>query len=449
MKETSSLRNTLMFLIPSLIGIFLFMTPVSYGGNVTIPIAILAKGTLAQLDSLAVTLVIWVVVASAAITTLVKLFKPAVVMKSPFLQGLFNVSWLWAATRIIGAIAILLTAFSVGPEIIHSEDTGGMVLHDLLPTLLCVFLFAGLLLPLLINFGLLELIGCLLTKLMRPLFNLPGRSAVTSFASWLGDGSVGVLMTSKQYEQGLFTEREAAVIGTTFTAVSITFCLVVISTVGLEAYFLPFYGTVCLAGLVAAVVVPRLPPLSRKKDVFINGEARRSDDEVVPAGETSLSYGYKMALGRASQVKSARSVAKEGVQNAADMVLGVLPVVMAIGTIALVIAESTPLFSWLGAPFVPLLELLQIPHAAEASTTVMVGFADMFLPAIMAASIDSDLTKFVIAAMSVSQLIFLSETGALMLGSKVPVKLWELFVIFILRTIVVLPVIAAMAHLIF
>ncbi|WP_345332641.1 YjiH family protein [Ferrimonas pelagia] len=438
-----------MFLIPSLIGIFLFMTPVSYGGNVTIPIAILAKGTLAQLDSLAVTLVIWVVVASAAITTLVKLFKPAVVMKSPFLQGLFNVSWLWAATRIIGAIAILLTAFSVGPEIIHSEDTGGMVLHDLLPTLLCVFLFAGLLLPLLINFGLLELIGCLLTKLMRPLFNLPGRSAVTSFASWLGDGSVGVLMTSKQYEQGLFTEREAAVIGTTFTAVSITFCLVVISTVGLEAYFLPFYGTVCLAGLVAAVVVPRLPPLSRKKDVFINGEARRSDDEVVPAGETSLSYGYKMALGRASQVKSARSVAKEGVQNAADMVLGVLPVVMAIGTIALVIAESTPLFSWLGAPFVPLLELLQIPHAAEASTTVMVGFADMFLPAIMAASIDSDLTKFVIAAMSVSQLIFLSETGALMLGSKVPVKLWELFVIFILRTIVVLPVIAAMAHLIF
>ncbi|MGL5421514.1 MAG: hypothetical protein ACRDAJ_00905, partial [Serratia fonticola] len=36
-------RNVLMFLIPSLIGILLFMTPVIYDGNVTIPVAVLAK----------------------------------------------------------------------------------------------------------------------------------------------------------------------------------------------------------------------------------------------------------------------------------------------------------------------------------------------------------------------------------------------------------------------
>ncbi|WP_067662131.1 YjiH family protein [Ferrimonas marina] len=449
MLEKPSLRDSLMFLIPSLIGIFLFMTPVSYGGDVTIPIAILAKGSLAQLDSLAVPLVTFLVVASAVLTLATKLFKPKAVLSSPFLHGLLNPSTLWSVTRVLGAVFILMAFFQVGPGLVHSEDTGGLVLNDLLPTLLCVFFFAGLLLPLLINFGLLELIGCLMTKLMRPLFNLPGRSAVTSFASWLGDGSVGVLMTSKQYEQGIFTEREAAVIGTTFTAVSITFSLVVISTVGLEAYFLPFYGTVCLAGLVAAVIVPRLPPLSRKRDVFIDGTPREKDDELVPAGESSLSFGYKQAIGRAKQVKSLGSVAREGVHNAADMILGVLPVVMAVGTVALVIAETTPLFNWLGAPFVPLLELLQIPEAVQASTTVMVGFADMFLPAIMAASIESDLTRFVIAALSVSQLIFLSETGSLMLGSKVPVKLWELFVIFVLRTLVVLPVIALMAHLIF
>lgn len=36
-------RNLLMFLVPSLIGILLFMTPVVYDGNVTIPVAVLAK----------------------------------------------------------------------------------------------------------------------------------------------------------------------------------------------------------------------------------------------------------------------------------------------------------------------------------------------------------------------------------------------------------------------
>ncbi len=449
MQVHSARRNAWVFLLPSLLGIFLFMTPVPFEGNVTIPIAIMAKSLLARLGEGAVPLITALVVLSAVLTLLTKLLRPGFVMKSPVLQALFNPSWLWSVTRILGALAMVITVTGMGPAIIHSENTGGLVLNELLPTLLCVFLFAGLLLPLLINFGLLEFIGALLTKLMRPLFNLPGRAAVTSFASWLGDGSVGVLMTSKQYEQGRFTEREAAVIGTTFTAVSVTFSLVVISTVGLEAHFLPFYGTVCLAGLVAAIIVPRLPPLSRKADRFIDGRLREGDDEVVPAGQSSVGYGYRMALARADRIKGVKPVVKEGVINAADMILGVLPVVMAIGTLALIVAETTPLFQWLGAPFVPLLELLQIPDAQQASTTVMVGFADMFLPAIMAASIDSELTRFVIAALSVSQLIFMSETGALMLGSKVPVSLWELFLIFILRTLVVLPVIALMGHWLF
>jgi nucleoside recognition membrane protein YjiH len=131
------------------------------------------------------------------------------------------------------------------------------------------------------------------------------------------------------------------------------------------------------------------------------------------------------------------------------MVLGVLPVIMAIGTMALVIAENTPIFDWLGQPFIPFLELLQIPQAEEASRTIVVGFADMFIPSILAASIESDMTRFVIAAMSVTQLIYMSEVGALLLGSKIPVNLFELFIIFILRTIITLPVIALMAHLIF
>ena len=49
----------------------------------------------------------------------------------------------------------------------------------------------------------------------------------------------------------------------------------------------------------------------------------------------------------------------------------------------------------------------------------------------------------------VSQLIYLSEVGALLLASKIPVNLKELFIIFIQRTLITLPVIALIAHLIF
>ncbi|MFA0570170.1 YjiH family protein [Vibrio gallaecicus] len=437
------------FLIPSLIGLFLFMAPISYEGDLTIPVAILAKSIQVIFGEYLVSVITAIVAFMAVASIFYKVFKPTFIKSNPFLEGLFNPSPLWLAVRVIGGAAAVMTFFQVGPEAIWEENTGGLVLEGLLPTLFSVFIFAGLLLPLLLNFGLLELFGTLLSKIMRPIFNLPGRSAIDCMASWLGDGSVGILLTSKQYENKFYTQREAAVVGTTFSAVSITFSLVVIAQVELEHLFLPFYAAICLAGIVAAVIIPRLPPLSMKKDTFIDGTSPKKDADAIPEGHSTFSWGLELAINKASQVKSAKSVFGEGVHNAVDMVFGVLPVVMGMGTIALVTAEYTSVFSILGQPFIPFLELLGVPEAAAASETIVVGFADMFIPAILAASIDNEMTRFVIAAMSVTQLIYMSEVGALLLGSKIPVNIVELFIIFILRTLITLPVIAGVAHLIF
>ncbi|MGF1800900.1 YjiH family protein [Vibrio gigantis] len=437
------------FLIPSLIGLFLFMAPISYQGDLTIPVAILAKSIQAVFGEYLVSIITAIVAFMSVASVLSTIFKPTFITSNSFLNGLFNPSPLWLSVRLIGGAAAVMAFFQVGPEVIWEENTGGLVLEGLLPTLFSVFIFAGLLLPLLLNFGLLELFGTLLSKVMRPIFNLPGRSAIDCMASWLGDGSVGILLTSKQYEKKFYTQREAAVVGTTFSAVSITFSLVVIAQVDLEHLFLPFYAAICLAGIVAAVIIPRLPPLSMKKDTFIDGSKPHKDADAIPAGYSTFSWGLELAVNKASQVKSAKSVFGEGVRNAVDMVFGVLPVVMGLGTMALVIAEYTSVFSFLGQPFIPFLELLGVPEAVAASETIVVGFADMFIPAILAASIDNEMTRFVIAAMSVTQLIYMSEVGALLLGSKIPVNILELFIIFILRTLITLPVIAGVAHLIF
>ncbi|MFI3275498.1 YjiH family protein [Vibrio sp.] len=425
------------------------MAPISYQGDLTIPVAILAKSIQAVFGEYLVSIITAIVAFMSVASVLSTIFKPTFITSNSFLNGLFNPSPLWLLVRLIGGAAAFMAFFQVGPEFIWEENTGGLVLEGLLPTLFSVFIFAGLLLPLLLNFGLLELFGTLLSKIMRPIFNLPGRSAIDCMASWLGDGSVGILLTSKQYEKKFYTQREAAVVGTTFSAVSITFSLVVIAQVELEHLFLPFYAAICLAGIVAAVIIPRLPPLSMKKDTFIDGSKPHKDADAIPAGHSTFSWGLELAVNKASQVKSAKSVFGEGVRNAVDMVFGVLPVVMGLGTMALVIAEYTSVFSFLGQPFIPFLELLGVPEAVAASETIVVGFADMFIPAILAASIDNEMTRFVIAAMSVTQLIYMSEVGALLLGSKIPVNILELFIIFILRTLITLPVIAGVAHLIF
>lgn len=434
------------FLIPSLIGAILFVVPVSQGGNLTIPIAIAANKLLDFMGSYALTIIWLLISASAVITVLHKIFKFSFLAKNPKMDALFGVKGFWFIVRLVGFVIINMIYFGLGPDFIKGELTGGLVANDLIPILVCVFLLAGVLLALLLNYGLLDFCGALMIKLMRPIFNLPGRSALDCIASWLGDGSIGVLLTSKQYEEGFYSKREATVIATTFSAVSITFSLVVITQVGLEHMFLPFYLIVSLAGIVAAIIVPKLPPLSKVPETY-NVETPCRED--IPEGKTPAQYGLSLALKKAENAPGIKAFFKEGIENVFEMWFGTLPVIMAIGTIALIIAEFTPIFKILGIPFIPLFRLLQLPEAQAASQTVIVGFADMFLPSVIASSIESELTRFVIAATSVTQLIYMSEIGSIIMGSKIPVSVTKLFIIFIERTIVTLPVIALFAHLLF
>ncbi|RKQ31525.1 YjiH family protein [Oceanobacillus halophilus] len=443
-----SLSDHLKFIIPSLIGIFIFIIPVPTEDGFTIPIALLANAVQGVLTNILSAIMMMIILITAIFTVIAKIGGPKVFQKTPFFQNLFSVHLFWTFTRVLAAIFAVMVFFRIGPEAIYGPDTGQMLLGDLLHVLFAVFLFAGLFLPLLMNFGLLEFIGTITTKIMRPLFKLPGRSSIDALASWVGDGTIGVLLTSKQYEEGFYTKREATVIGTTFSVVSITFSLVVLAEVDLAHMFLPFYLTILIAGFAAALIMPRIPPLSKKADTYLDNQENYTA-EAIPDGESTISYGYKNALNRAKKETSVYQFFKEGIQNILDMWLGVAPVVMAFGLVALIIAEYTPFFQWIGAPFIPLLELMQVPYAQEASETILIGFADMFLPAIVGSGIEAEITRFIIAALSVTQLIYMSEVGGLLLGSKVPVTFLDLAIIFLLRTLITLPIITLIAHIIF
>ncbi|WLR50783.1 YjiH family protein [Bacillus tianshenii] len=445
--ERPQLKSFLMFLIPSLIGIFLFMTPIQYKDQITIPIAIFSN-FLQDLLAGYLPLIMTGIISLTFLITLAAKIIPSKTGKPNFYRNLFDVHPIWVIIRGLGMVFAVMTLLEKGPEAVTSGNTGGLLLNDLLPVLFAVFLFAGMFLPLLLNFGLLELCGALLTRIMRPIFTLPGRSSIDCMASWMGDGTIGVLLTSKQYEEGYYTKREAAVIGTTFSVVSITFSLVVLSQVGLEDYFVPYYLTILAAGFVAALICPRIPPLSKKTDTFYNKEQKGSD-EAIPKGYSPMRWGLLQASKKAEKNKSLKGFLLDGVKNILDMWMGVAPIVMALGTLALIIAEYTPVFEWLGMPFIPFLQLLQVPEAAEASKTLVVGFADMFLPSVIATGIESDITRFIVACVSVTQLIYMSEVGGLLLGSKIPISIKELFIIFIERTIITLPVITLCAHIIF
>jgi len=444
------------FLVPSIIGIILFMIPVQYDGSWTIVVKIIADMISNAIGDYLPALCVGIVTLSA-ILGIIFLGKPNFIATYPIVANTFSTTAIWVAIRILGAIFIWLTYLGIDADgesesiigLITSGDNGGFVLNDLLTVLVVIFLLAGLLLPLLLDFGLLEFIGAMLTKIMRPLFTIPGRAAVDCITSWIGDGTLGVMLTANQYEGGYYSKREAAIISTTFSAVSITFSIVVLAQVDLMEYFGLYYLLICAIGIVCALILPRIPPLSLKKDEYlVPGKAM---GESLPEGyTTSFQYGIALARERVGEHRGLEQFMEGAFKNAAGMWFGVLPVVMCIGTLALVLANHTTIFDTLGLPFLPLLQLLDVPQAAEVSKTMIVGFTDMFTPSVLAAgTITSPMAKFIVAVISVTQLIYLSEVGGLILGSKIPVNLPELFILFLERTIISLLIAAPVAHMFF
>src|SRR5699024_4498916 len=199
----------LKFIYLSAIEIFIFIIPIPNEERFTISIAILSGWLQDLLTSQLSLIMMIVIVLTAVFTTIGSVTHGAAYKRSTFFTNLFYTNLFWTLTRIIAAVFAVMVYFGIGPEAVHGPDTGQMLLEDLLHTMFTVFLFVGFFLPLLTNFGLLEFFGSLMTKIMRPLFKLPGRSSIDALASWVGDGTIGVLLTSKQYEDGFYTKREA------------------------------------------------------------------------------------------------------------------------------------------------------------------------------------------------------------------------------------------------
>ncbi|MFR2845597.1 MAG: YjiH family protein [Finegoldia magna] len=447
-------KSLLNFLIPSIIGIIIFMIPVKYDGNWTIIVKILADFIAKILGDYLPALCTIIITISFVMSVLAS-FNVKFIKENKLLNQTFSVTPVWLILRILGFIVVWMVVLkdklNLGPffDMIVADESATFILNDLLTSLVIIFVIASMLLPLLLDFGLLEFIGAIFTKIMRPVFLIPGRAAVDCITSWIGDGTLGVMLTSNQYESGYYSAKEAAIISTNFSAVSITFSLIVLSQVDMVDYFGVYYLLVCLVGIICAIIVPRIPPLSLKKDDYVV-ESNHANEDIAENYSSSVQYGLDLAIKHAESHKGIGEFLKNGIENAFGMWFSVMPIVMIIGTASLVLANNTQVFEILGKPFLPLLNLLKVPESLEASKTMIVGFSDMFTPSIIAAStIQSQMTKFIVATISVTQLIYLSEVGGLILASSIPVNLFELFVIFIERTIISLLIVVPIAHLLF
>ncbi|MDQ0340008.1 nucleoside recognition membrane protein YjiH [Caldalkalibacillus uzonensis] len=433
----------LKFWITFLLGMFFFLIPLKVSGNWTIAFDVVVSWIRTNAPGLVALYCLLIICISALLSVLAVLQQQQKIRLSMDLSY-FATKPAFLGFRVLGAVFAALIYFTIGPDWFLSPGAGGLMFNTLVASVAMIVPIGAIFITLFVAFGGLEFIGTLARPLMRPLFKVPGRSALDAVASFVGSYSVGIYVTNKMYLQGRYSAREATIIATCFSTVSIGFFAVVANTLELLGHFpLIFFSTLLVSAILAFILV-RIPPLSRLPDEYV-GEPKPEEERTE---QSILKQAVEAGVKQAAQSSAVHKELAQGFVDGLKLSMVILPSILSIGLLAILLANHTPLFTWLGKPMEPLLALLGLPDVHILAPATLIGITEMFLPALLVTEA-AVAGKFFIAVLSLSQILFFSAVIPLLLEVDIPIKLRHILVLFVLRTLIAMPIIAAITHLFF
>lgn len=409
----------LKFSIFSLIGIFMFFIPIKLNDRSSIP-----------LDHI----VTWIRNTFPDVVPYYLLITIALGAIYPFIKGSWKkdtVTMVLSLFKVLGLITAILVVFEWGPAWLFGDNMGPFLLNSLVASVGILVPIGAVFLALLTSYGLLEFAGVLMQPIMRPVWKTPGRSAIDAVASFVGSYSIGLLITNRIFKEGKYTVKEAAIIATGFSTVSVTFMVVVANTLELmDIWNLYFWVTMFVTFLVTAITV-RIWPLSRMSNEYYQG--KKGQPEVIVKNQR-LKTAWNKAMDVSEKADNILKMIWMNLKDGYIMTMSILPSIMSIGLLGMILAKFTPVFDIVGYIFYPFTWLLQLPDAMLAAKAASMGIAEMFLPALLV--VDAALlTKFVIGVVCVSTIIFFSATVPVILSTSIPITLPQILVIWLERTI--------------
>ncbi|WP_419795722.1 YjiH family protein [Staphylococcus equorum] len=410
------------FFIYSLIGIICFFVPITINGKSTILIDHIVQ---------------WITFLVNPILPYYVLLLIIIGALHPFINKKWNKSKtdiIFSLFKVLGVFIAFMIVFDFGPGFVLKESIGPF-LYDKLAIPLSVLIPVGaILLTFLVGYGLLEFIGVIMRPVMKPIFKTPGKSAVDAVASFVGSYSIGLLITNKVYKNGGYTHKEAVIVATGFSTVSATFMIIVANTLGIiEHWNLYFWFTLAVTFIVTAITV-QLPPIRFEKNTTYQNQPYKEEKR------RNMPLLKESWLEAKLAVKNADSLignVRENLRDGVVMTIAILLSIMSIGFLGLIIAEYTPIIEYVSYIFYPFISIFPVQDVAILAQASTISIVEMLLPAAIAQIADLA-TRFIVAVMSVSAIIFFSSVVPVILSTEIKISVGKLVLIWFERVVLTL-----------
>ena len=444
MTQKNVSHNPAKFLIFSIIGILYFFVPLAptASGRTTwlVQSVNLIKGWLKPCLSYIVLIFVALLVIGCIIAR--------VTDKFPLLTKMYGSVKVYSIVLyVLGLIFAVMVVFQAGPAAILDPAVGADGL-GISKTVIVTIIIAGLFVIFVTDFGLLELIGALIEPLMRPVFKVPGYASIDAVTSFVANPTLGIFLTNRLYKDKMYTTREAASISTNFSFISMGFFAVLVESAGI----LDHYGDVVLwsflLSFAIAAIMIRIPPLRGLPDLMYDGSPRPEEKKAKYSAEL-----FKNAMIKAVETGNSVDVAATFKKTLMDVFIFAQKIsayIMCIYVLVMVVVKNTNIADYLGIPFVPILNLLGIPNAAEIAPSFILGLAEVALPSAFISGLGvAPAAAFFVVTVTALQIIMFSNSAVSIMESDIPLNAGKLVIIFFLRTLIAMPLVAIVTHIIF
>lgn len=422
---TNNSGATWKFLGYSLFGIFMFFCPVTIAGKSTIPVDHIISLITTQLLQPARIYILAVMYIGAAL---------------PFIRKNWNknpMTIFFSVAKVCGAITGTILFFGLFKENpswnwLWRPDFGPFLYDRLSMPVGLVIPIGSVFLAFLANFGLMEFTGIIMTPVMRPVFRTPGRSAIDAVASFVGSYSIALIITNNMYRQGKYSTREAAIIATGFSTVSATFLLIVAKTLNLMEHWTLFFWVSLIVTFAATAVTARLWPLCSMPETYF--EDKPDPDPVY--NDNRFRRAVEAGLQTAASTEPLGKMCASNLKAGLNMAFVVIPSITSVGLLGLVLAEYTPIFDVFGYLFYPFFKIFGVSQSLLGGKAAAMSLPEMFLPALLIAKTATPLLKFVIAVVSISEILFFSASIPCLMGTDIPLRLRDIVIIWFERVVI-------------
>lgn len=419
MENFSKGKNIAKFLLYSMVGIFMFFIPIKINNKSTIPI-----------DHI-VTFIRNICPVGCNIYAIIVIIAGGIY---PFLKKTWNknkITMIFSILKVLGVIVGIMAFLNIGPSWMFEKDMVPFLFNKLVISVGVIVPIGSVFLAFLVGYGFMEFVGVFMQPVMKPIWKTPGRSAIDAVASFVGSYSIALLITNRVYKEGRYTAKEACIIATGFSTVSATFMIIIADTLGIMNLWNQYFWITLIVTFIVTAITARIKPLRTKPNKYYD-DIGKSDKIEIKGSRINIAW--DQAMKTAENAPTISENVKDNLKDGLLMAMGILPSILSVGLLGLILAKYTPVFNVLGYIFYPVTLICKVPEPLLAAKACSVEIAEMFLPALLV--VNSPLiTKFIVAIVSVSAILFFSASIPCILSTDIPIDIKDIIVIWFERVV--------------